>query len=214
MENDTKKALTRSGNNQKKAPEATAGSSIKKPSFIIIVILALFFDIPEIILTLLDLSVWLIPVFELTKLLAAFVAPFVLFLALRLSGVKMTWKDALIFLGAGIIKGVPVINGIPTWTAAVIKIAGPLVAKNVLKDVGGKIPGGMGKKLEQAIDASQNISKGNIKGALQDVKQIAQKEEEPQRNSDNSSNLARNSGQDTEKPLAQMDSAGPKTRNL
>ena len=188
----------------------TARPTIKKSAFVIILIIALFFDIPELILTVFDLSVWLIPVFELAKLLAVFVAPLPLFLALRLSGVKMTWKDALVFLGAGIVKGIPVANGLPTWTAAVIKIAGPLVAKDVLKDVGGKIPLGAGNKLQKAVDMAQNASKGNFREAVRDIRDISQKEETSARNID-SLPLANIQNSDT-KP--KVDGMTPKQKDL
>ncbi len=147
--------------------------TVKKWVFVATLIFALCFDIPEIIITFANLTGFLIPIVEAAKLFANVIAIPSLILIFLLIGVKFDWKNLLKMIFGEGIKIIPGADAIPTFTLLVLNILGPLVAKDVLKQVGGAIPGGIGKNIEKAGNLAIAASKGDVKQIAQNAQSLA-----------------------------------------
>ena len=140
--------------------EKTAGNSGEKIgtfAFAALIVIALIFDLPELIATILDIFMIDIPIIEIIKWILWPIAALCIFISMKLAGIEI---GPLAFLLAAIVKGVPILDGLPAWTTLVLKEALPKYMKGKLKG----IPGG--EKIEAMAEAGAAMASGNEEGAM------------------------------------------------
>lgn len=121
---------------------------ITKKVFITMLVIAIILDLAGFLLNLIFL------IGNIASIILIWLPGTILFFIIYLKlGVKFSGKNSFKIAGCSIVELVPVLNALPAFTLNVVLTLGPMVAKDIVKDM----PGGEGfvNKVQQAMSGTK-----------------------------------------------------------